>query len=421
MKNPSSSPRGGRAQAAAGTAAGTEAGTAAPMAPPYVPFARPSLGSEEEDAVISVLRSGWLTTGEVTARFEEEFAAAVGARHALALNSATAGLHLALEALGVGAGSAVLTTPYTFAATAEVVRYLGADPVFVDIDRKTANIDPLLLEAALERLQKAGRKVSAMIPVHVAGLPCDMDAITRLSLRYGVPIVEDAAHAFPVRYGARFAGTLGDAGVYSFYPTKSITTGEGGMVVTDRDELAARIRIMRLHGIDREVWNRYTLPGASWKYDVVAPGYKYNLTDLAAAIGRVQLRKADSFLKRRREIVLRYMTALNGLDFLSLPDWVEEHAWHLFIVRIRSRTLSVDRDGFIEEMQRRGIGVSVHFIPLHTMSYYRERYSLKPGDFPVALECFQSAVSLPLSASLSDEDVERVIAAVVEIGAAFRA
>ncbi len=192
------------------------------------------------------------------------------------------------------------------------------------------------------------------------------------------------------------------------------------MVVTDRDELAQRIRVMRLHGIDREVWNRYTEAGASWKYDVVAPGYKYNLTDIAAAIGRVQLRKADSFLERRRAIARRYMTALNGLDFLSLPVWAEEHAWHLFIVRVKPGKLSVDRDGFIEELQRRRIGVSVHFIPLHTMSYYRERYSLKPKDFPVALECFQSAVSLPLSASLSDEDVERVIAAVAEIGAACR-
>ena len=388
---------------------------------PFVPFARPSIGPEEEEAVVAVLRSGWLTTGEVTARFEAEFAAVVGARHALAISSATAGLHLALEALGVGPGSVVLTTPYTFAATAEVARYLGADPVFVDIDRASLNIDPVLLETALEQLSRAGRKVSAMIPVHVAGLPCDMDAIGHLSLRYGVPIVEDAAHAFPVRHGGRFAGTLGDAGVYSFYPTKSITTGEGGMVVTDRDEVATRIRIMRMHGIDRDVWNRYTEPGASWKYDVVAPGYKYNLADLASAIGRVQLAKANAFLERRRSIVRRYMNALNGLDFLTLPGWAENHAWHLFIVRVNSAALKMDRDGFIAELQHRGIGVSVHFIPLHTMSYYRERYGLKPENFPVSLACFQSAVSLPLSASLTDDDVERVIAAVVEVGAAFRA
>ena len=263
---------------------------------PFVPFARPSLDQQEEEAVLSVLRSGWLTTGEVAAAFESEFAAIVGTRHALALNSATAGLHLALEAVGVGPGSVVLTTPYTFAATAEVVRYLGADPVFVDIDRATLNIDVQKLEEALETLAASGRRVSAIIPVHVAGLPCDLEAIEHLSLKHGVPVVEDAAHAFPVRYADRYVGTHGDAGVYSFYANKTITTGEGGMVATDRDEVAARIRVMRLHGIDRDVWDRYTASGASWKYDVVAPGYKYNMTDIAAAIGRVQLRKAETFL-----------------------------------------------------------------------------------------------------------------------------
>ncbi len=382
----------------------------------FVPFSRPCLGAEEEEAVLSVMRSGWLTTGEVTARFEEEFASTVGARHALALNSATAGLHLALEALGVGPGSLVVTTPYTFAATAEVVRYLGADPYFVDIDRATLNIDPMALEAALERLASEGRRVSAIVPVHVAGLPCDMEAIHHLSLRHGVPVVEDAAHAFPVRYGDRFAGAIGDAGVFSFYATKTITTGEGGMVVTDRDEVAARIRIMRLHGFDREAWNRYTAPGASWKYDIVAPGYKYNLTDLAAAIGRVQLRKAGAFLQRRKEIVRRYMGALNGLDFLTLPAWEENHAWHLFIVRIRQKRFALTRDECIETLQKKGIGCSVHYIPLHTMSYYRKRYGLKPEDFPAALECFQASISIPLSASLSDEEVERVISAVAELG-----
>ncbi len=387
---------------------------------PPVPFSRPCLGREEEEAVLAVMRSGWLTTGAVAAKFEEEFAHAVGARHALALNSATAGLHLALEALGVGPGSVVLTTPYTFASSAEVVRYLGADPVFVDIEEESLNIDAARLGEELERSVKAGRRVSAILPVHVAGRPCDMEAIGHLSRRHGVPVVEDAAHAFPVLQGDRWVGTQGDAGVFSFYATKTITTGEGGMVVTDRDEVAERIRIMRLHGIDREVWNRYTEPGASWRYDVVAPGYKYNLTDIAAAIGRVQLGRAQEFLQRRREIVARYMTALSGLDFLRLPVLVEAHAWHLFIVRVQKDRLSIDRDGFIAELQKRGIGVSVHFIPLHTMTYYRERYRLKPEDFPVSMRCFQSSISLPLSASLTDDDVERVIRAVSEIGSEFR-
>jgi dTDP-4-amino-4,6-dideoxygalactose transaminase len=389
-------------------------------AAPFVPFSRPSLGKEEEEAVLAVMRSGWLTTGEAALRFESEFADYVGARHAIALNSATAGLHLALEALGVSPGSVVLTTPFTFAATAEVVRYLGADPVFVDIDPVTMNIDASRLQEALERLGGSGRRVSAMIPVHVAGLPCDMEAIGHLALKHGVPVVEDAAHAFPVRQGERYAGTIGDAGVYSFYATKSITTGEGGMAVTDRDELARRIRLMRLHGIDRDVWNRYTTPGASWKYDVVAPGYKYNLTDLAAAIGRVQLRKAESFLQRRRNIAQRYIAAFSGLDFLTVPPRADNHAWHLFIIRIRKTALTIDRDGFIEELQKRGIGVSVHFIPLHIMSYYRDRYSLKPDDFPAALESYSSCVSLPLCASLTDEEVERVVGAVVEIGETCR-
>lgn len=389
-------------------------------APPFVAFARPSLDQQEEQAVLAVLRSGWLTTGDVAAAFESEFAQFVGARHALALNSATAGLHLALEAVGVGPGSVVLTTPYTFVATAEVVRYLGADPVFVDIDRATLNIDVARLQESLETLDAAGRRVSAIVPVHVAGLPCDMDAISALSLKHGVPVVEDAAHAFPVKVGDRYAGTLGDAGVFSFYANKTITTGEGGMVTTDRDEVAARIRIMRLHGIDRDVWNRYTAPGAGWKYDVVAPGYKYNMTDIAAAIGRVQLRKAESFLQRRKAIARRYLAALSGLDFLTLPAWVENHAWHLFIIRIREKKLDRARDECIEELQKKGIGVSVHFIPLHTMSYYRDRYGLKPDDFPAAMECYRACISLPLSPSLADDDVERVIAAVAELGTSRR-
>jgi dTDP-4-amino-4,6-dideoxygalactose transaminase len=307
-----------------------------------------------------------------------------------------------------------------------VARYLGADPVFVDIDPATLNMSTAGLEAALESQSKAGRTVSAIIPVHVAGLPCDMESIGFLSRKYGVPVVEDAAHAFPVRRSGRFIGTLGDAGVYSFYATKTITTGEGGMAVTDSDETARRIRVMRLHGIDRDVWNRYTEKGASWKYDIVAPGYKYNMTDLAAAIGRVQLRRAEQMLTARREVARRYLSAFAGLDFLRLPPTADSHAdarsaadshaWHLFIVRLELKKLSIDRDRFIEELAARGIGASVHFIPLHLMKYYRERYSLAPADFPASLEAYTCCISLPLSAAHTEEEIDRVIAAVTEIG-----
>ncbi len=385
--------------------------------PSFVPFFRPSIGVEEERAVISVLRSGWLTTGQVTASFEGEFAAFTGVRHALAVNSATAGLHLALESLGVGQGDAVITTPYTFAATAEVIRYLGADPLFVDIEADSMNIDPEAVESALKRCKAEKRKVSAILPVHVAGLPCDMAALADIARRYEVPIVEDAAHAFPVRIGSSFAGAVGDAGVYSFYATKTITTGEGGMLVTNRDDVAARARIMRLHGIDRDVWNRYTSQEASWRYDVVAPGFKYNLTDIAAAIGRVQLAKAENFLLCRTRIAKRYLEAFAGLDFLQLPTPAANHAWHLFIVHVVPRRLKLDRDAFAEELTRRGIGISVHFIPLHLMSYYRQRYDLKPESFPRSLESFRTCISLPLSPSLSDQEVESVISAVKETGA----
>lgn len=377
-------------------------------AAPFIPFARPSVGAEEERAVLAVLRSGWLTTGEVAAAFEQEFARAVGCRHALALNSATAGLHLSLEALGVGPGSVVITTPFTFAATAEVIRYLGADPLFVDIDPATLNIDPAAIQRGLESCRSEGRRVSALLPVHVAGLPCDMGRIGELARGFDVPVVEDAAHAFPVRWDGRFAGTLGEAGVYSFYATKTITTGEGGMVATDRDDIARRIRVMRLHGIDRDIWNRYSSPQASWMYDVVAPGFKYNLTDLAAAIGRVQLARADELLARRRRIARRYGELLGTLDGIELPPYAEEHAWHLYIVRLRDGALSIDRDRFIEELRGSGIGASVHFIPLHIMSYYRERYGFRPRDFPASLDCFHRCVSLPLYPSMSDGEVERV-------------
>jgi len=397
----------------------TSPSSSARAAPP-IPFARPSIGPEEEAEVLAVLRSGWLTTGPVTARFEQAFARAVGVPHALALNSATAGLHLALEALGVGPGALVLTTPYTFVATAEVVRYLGADPRFVDVEDRTANIDPALLARALDAAAREGRRVAAVIPVHVGGRSCDMEAITAAAARHGAAVVEDSAHAFPVVHKGRLLGTWGAAGVYSFYATKAITTGEGGMVVTRSDELARRVRLMRLHGIDRDVWNRYTAANASWEYDVVEAGYKYNLTDIAAAIGVAQLAKAETFLRLRRRVARAYLAGLGGCDFLELPDDTDDNGWHLFVVRLRPARLAVGRDAFVAELQRRGIGTSVHFIPLHLMSYYRARYGLAPEDFPVALRLYRAAISLPIYPSLTDEEIARVVAGVREAGERLR-
>lgn len=386
-----------------------------------IPFARPSIGPEEEAGVIAVLRSGWLTTGPVTARFEKAFAEATAMPHALALNSATAGLHLALEALGVGPGTQVITTPYTFTSTAEVVRYLGADPLFVDVEDRTANIDPDRIATALDTAAREGRRVAAIMPVHVGGKACDMEAIASIAARHGVPVVEDSAHAYPVVHRGRLLGTWGDAGVYSLYATKAITTGEGGIVVTRRDDLARRIRVMRLHGIDRDVWNRYTAANASWQYDVVEAGYKYNLTDLASAIGLAQLAKAEAFLDRRRAVARAYLAGLGGCDFLDLPEDATDHGWHLFSVHLRPGRLSIDRDRFIAELQQRGIGTSVHFIPLHLMTYWRGRYDLKPDDFPVALRLYQAAISLPIFPSLTDEETSRVVAGIREVGDRFRA
>jgi dTDP-4-amino-4,6-dideoxygalactose transaminase len=381
----------------------------------FIPFYRPSIDREEEEAVLSVLRSGWLTTGEVTLQFEREFAARAGVEHALAVNSATAGLHLCLEAAGVRENAKVATSPYTFAATAEVIRYLGADPLFVDIDEASYNLSP-------ERLEHAFRKdpsITAVIPVHVGGLPCRMQAILDLASAHGAMVIEDAAHCLPHEGQEQAPGTLGAMGVYSFYATKPITTGEGGMVVTRDGELARRMSMMRLHGIDRDVWNRYTSRDASWYYEVREPGFKYNLTDLASSLGRVQLRKSEGFFLARERVARMYLGGLQGLDYLKLPANDPAHSWHLFQIRLVLPRLTVDRDRFADALTERGIGVSVHFIPLHIMPYYRRTYGLKEQDYPVAMQCYLETISLPIYPDLEDEQVERIIAAIKELGTRF--
>ena len=381
----------------------------------FIPFSRPSISVEEEAAVLAVLRSGWLTTGKEARQFEEEFAAFTGARYCLAVNSATAGLHLSLEALQVQTGTCVITTPYTFTASAETARYMGADPLFIDIEEKSFNMDPVRLEEALKKYR--GR-VSAILPVHIGGLPCAMEEICALGDAYGVPVVEDAAHAFPVKFKGRYIGTYGKTGVYSFYANKTITTGEGGMVATDDEKVADRIRIMRLHGLDRESWDRYINinPSAAWYYQVVAPGYKYNLTDLAAAIGRQQLKKAELFLEKRRRIAGLYFEGLADCDFLVLPERAEEHAWHLFMLRLVPGKLQITRDEFIVKLQQAGIGTAVHYIPLHIMPYYSAQYGLAPEDFPVALRNYLNCFSLPLYPDLPEAAVEYIIRTIRQTG-----
>lgn len=383
----------------------------------FIPFAKPSIGAEEEGAVLAVLRSGWLTTGKVARAFEEEFAAFVGVRHALAVNSATSGLHLALEAIGIGPGDLVATSPYTFTSTAAVARHLGAEIRFCDISTDDYNIDP----SALSELLSREPRIKAVIPVHVGGYPCRMDELLAATGARGCAIVEDAAHAFPLRTEGGMAGTLGDIGVFSFYATKTITTGEGGMIVTDDDELAKRMSLMRLHGFDREVWDRYTSTKASWYYGISEAGYKYNMPDLLAAIGREQLRKADRFLAERRAIAARYLAAFAHEPALETPPTHPAHAWHLFSLRIREEALSIGRDEFIERLTARGVGCSVHFIPLHTMKYWSERYTLRPTDFPEALDRYRRSISLPIWHGMTEGQVDRVIEAVLAVAAGARA
>jgi dTDP-4-amino-4,6-dideoxygalactose transaminase len=380
--------------------------TSIEAAAPFLPFALPDIDEAEIDAVVACLRSGWVTTGPVTRRFEQDFGAYLGGDvQAIAVNSATAGLHLALESLGIGPGDEIIVPTLTFTATAEVARYLGARPVFVDVEPDRMTLSVTAVEAALTP------RTRAIVPVHYAGLACDMDGLLALARRHGLRVVEDAAHAFPTRYNGHLVGTLdSDITVFSFYANKTMTTGEGGMVVTRDPALAQRVRVMRLHGISQDAFDRYVSHNPAWYYEVMAAGFKYNLTDIASAIGIEQLRKIDRFASRRADLARRYHDGLADLPLHlpARPDGDSTHAWHLYVVRL-AHGAPLGRDDLIGELARRGIGTSVHFIPLHRQPYWRDTYDLLPARFPVAEACYPRMLTLPLYTKMSDADQDRVI------------
>jgi dTDP-4-amino-4,6-dideoxygalactose transaminase len=375
----------------------------------FLPFSPPLIGEEEIREVVDTLRSDWITTGPKAKRFEQDFAAYLGAPAALALSSCTAGLHTALLTLGIGPGDEVITTPMTFAASVNVIEHVGARPVLVDVEPDTLNLDPGLVARAITP------RTRAILPVHYAGHPAPLDPLGELASAARLAVIEDAAHALPATYKGRPIGSGPNPVAFSFYATKNLTTAEGGMLTADA-EFLARARILSLHGMDRDAWKRYDR-GGHWYYEVVAPGYKYNMTDIQAALGLWQLRKLAGLQERRRAVVRMYNEAFAGEDALELPVQRPdvEHAWHLYVLRLRTDALRIDRNAFIEELKRRNIGTSVHFIPIHLHPYYRDKYGYRPESFPVAYSNYQRMLSLPLNPRLSDADVADVIAAVADV------
>jgi len=378
----------------------------------FLPFAPPLIGEEEINEVVDTLKSGWLTTGPKTRKFAEQFAAYTQAPGALTVSSCTAALHLSLVALEIGPGDEVITTPLTFAASVNVIEHAGAKPVLVDVEPDTLNIDPAAVKAAITPATKA------IIAVHYAGHPVELDALRTIAHEHNVHLIEDAAHAIGASYKDEPIGSGSNPACFSFYATKNLTTGEGGMLTGD-DALLERARQLSLHGMSREAWSRYAA-GGKWAYDIVAPGFKYNMTDIQAALGIQQLRRFESMQQRRSEIVARYQAAFGSNPALQTPVTREHvtHAWHLYVIRLNEGELTIDRNQFIEQVNGRNIGTSVHFIPIHIHSYYAQKYGWQPEDFPVALSNYSRMLSLPLSPRMSDQDVEDVIEAVSAVTAA---
>lgn len=376
----------------------------------FLPFCQPNISQEEIDEVVDTLNSDWITTGPKTKEFERRFSEYVGARYAIAVSSATAGMHLGLIASGIGKQDEVITTPYTFAATANVIIHSQATPVFVDIDKDTFNIDPTRIEKAITD------KTKAIIPVHFAGQPCQMDEILQIAKRHNLIIIEDAAHAISAEYKGKKIGSIGNATAFSFYATKNLTCGEGGMVTTNDEELANKVAILSLHGITQDAWKRYG-KGGCWYYEVMYPGFKYNMTDIQASIGLHQLAKIEEFLKIRTKYVKMYNEAFEELPQIITPKNIipGRHAWHLYCILIKKESLKISRDEFIEELKAEGIGTSVHFIPIHLHPFYKNTFGFKKGDFPNAEWVYEREISLPLHTKLKISDIERVILKVKKI------
>jgi perosamine synthetase len=385
-------------------------GNAAAALSQSIPFHVADVGQEEAQAAADVVLSGWLTMGARTIEFEQQFASYVGAKHAIGVSSCTAALHLALDAIGLKRGEEVLVPTTTFTASAEVVAYFGAKPVLVDV-----NSDDLCIDLA-DAERRITPKTRAIIPVHFAGQPCDMDEIQEMATRRGLRVIEDAAHSLPASYHGVRVGAISELTAFSFYATKTLTTGEGGMVTTESDELAARVRMMRLHGIGRDAWKRYSAEG-SWYYEVQDTGFKYNLTDIQSAIGIVQLKKCEQMRSARERIASRYTREFAREPALETPAVREgrETAWHLYVLRLNLEQLTITRSEMIERLRERGIGTSVHFIPLHLHPYYRNAYGYRAEDFPVASREYQRYFSLPIFPGMSSEQIDYVIENVVDV------
>ena len=368
---------------------------------PFIPFSRPWIDETEIEAVSEVLASKWISTGARVREFERAFAEHIGVKHAIAVSSCTAALHLSLVVTGIGIDDEVITTPYTFTATAEAIRYVGAKPVFVDINPETLNIDVNRIEKAITP------KTKALMPVHIAGLPCEMEPLHQICQEHNLLLIDDAAHAIPAEYKGQPIGTLGDLTAFSFYANKNITTAEGGMITTNSDAYAEPLRTMRLHGIDKDAWSRQS-KRSIWRYDITTEGYKYNMTDIQAAMGLCQLMKINKIHERRQNIIQIYNDELSKIPQINVPatpDEMFKHAWHLYIIQLND----VDRDQFVETLRDENIECSVHYVPLHLFDFYQKQYGYSVGDFPCAEKVFEKVVSLPLHPALTESDVHIVI------------